>query len=70
MIVLTAKGRRTPAPPAAQELIAREHAAIARTSARGLHRVVEDSGHVIQNDQPEAVAQAVDEVIAMARSSK
>jgi pimeloyl-ACP methyl ester carboxylesterase len=64
LIVLTAK-RRLPPSAAAQELITREHLAIARTSLRGQQRIVEGSGHVIQYDQPDAVVQAVDEVIAM-----
>jgi pimeloyl-ACP methyl ester carboxylesterase len=40
-------------------LLAREHAAIAATSARGRQQVVPDSTHLIQMDQPDAVVAAV-----------
>jgi pimeloyl-ACP methyl ester carboxylesterase len=39
------------------------HADLARLSSRGVHRVVKGSGHEIQLDQPQAVIDAVDEVL-------
>lgn len=40
-----------------------QHAALARMSSRGVHRVVEGAGHSIMLDKPEAVINAVDEVL-------
>ena len=40
------------------------HADLARLSSRGVHRVIKQSGHEIQLDQPQAVIDAVDEVLA------
>ena len=39
------------------------HAELARLSSRGVHRVIKDSGHHIQLDQPRAVVDAVDDVL-------
>lgn len=39
------------------------HEALAHLSSRGVHRVVEHSGHDIEGDQPQAVIDAVDEVL-------
>jgi len=39
------------------------HEALARLSSRGVHRMIEGSGHEIQLDQPQAVIDAVDEVL-------
>ncbi len=39
------------------------HEALAHLSSRGEHRVVEHSGHDIEGDQPQAVIDAVDEVL-------
>jgi hypothetical protein len=39
------------------------HEALAHLSSRGVHRVIEDSGHEIQLDKPQAVIDAVDEVL-------
>jgi pimeloyl-ACP methyl ester carboxylesterase len=39
------------------------HEALAHLSSRGIHRVIEGSGHTIQLDKPQAVIDAVDEVL-------
>jgi pimeloyl-ACP methyl ester carboxylesterase len=39
------------------------HKALAHLSSRGVHRVIEHSGHDIEGDQPQAVIDAVDEVL-------
>jgi hypothetical protein len=39
------------------------HADLARLSSRGVHRVIKQSGHEIQLDQPQAVIDAVNEVL-------
>jgi pimeloyl-ACP methyl ester carboxylesterase len=39
------------------------HADLARLSTRGVHRIIKNSGHEIQLDQPQAVIDAVDEVL-------
>lgn len=39
------------------------HEALARMSSRGVHRIVADSGHNIQFDQPQAVLAAIDQVL-------
>lgn len=41
------------------------HADLARLSSRGVHRVIKQSGHEIQLDQPQAVIDAVDEVLRL-----
>jgi pimeloyl-ACP methyl ester carboxylesterase len=40
-----------------------QHEALAHMSSRGVHRVIEHSGHEIQLDKPQAVVEAVDEVL-------
>lgn len=40
-----------------------QHEALARLSSRGAHRVTEHSGHEIELDKPQAVIDAVDEVL-------
>jgi pimeloyl-ACP methyl ester carboxylesterase len=40
-----------------------QHEALAHLSSRGVHRVIEHSGHEIQLDNPQAVVDAVDEVL-------
>lgn len=40
-----------------------QHEALAHLSSRGVHRVIEHSGHEIQLDRPQAVIDAVDEVL-------
>jgi pimeloyl-ACP methyl ester carboxylesterase len=44
------------------------HADLARLSSRGVHRIVKKSGHGIQLDQPQAVIDAVDEVLSQVRA--
>jgi pimeloyl-ACP methyl ester carboxylesterase len=39
------------------------HEALAHLSSRGIHRVIKGSGHQIQLDKPQAVIDAVDEVL-------
>jgi pimeloyl-ACP methyl ester carboxylesterase len=39
------------------------HADLARLSSHGVHRIIKQSGHEIQLDQPQAVIDAVDEVL-------
>ncbi len=39
------------------------HTALARLSSRGVHRVIQHTGHDIQSDQPQTVIDAVDEVL-------
>ena len=41
-----------------------QHEALARLSTRGAHRMIKGSGHQIQLDQPQAVIDAVDEVLS------
>jgi pimeloyl-ACP methyl ester carboxylesterase len=45
----------------------RGHAELAALSSRGVQRVVPDSGHYIQADQPDAVIGAIREVLSIAR---
>ena len=40
------------------------HADLARLSSRGVHRVIKNSGHLIQLKQPQVVIDAVDEVLS------
>jgi pimeloyl-ACP methyl ester carboxylesterase len=44
-----------------------QHEALAHLSSRGVHRVIEHSGHEIQLDKPQAVIDAVDEVLRRLR---
>ena len=44
------------------------HADLARLSSRGVHRIIKQSGHEIQLDQPQAVVDAVDEVLRQLRA--
>jgi pimeloyl-ACP methyl ester carboxylesterase len=39
------------------------HEALAHLSSRGVHRIIEGSGHTIQLEKPQAVIDAVDEVL-------
>jgi pimeloyl-ACP methyl ester carboxylesterase len=39
------------------------HEALAHLSSRGVHRIIKGSGHTIQLDKPQAVINAVDEVL-------
>jgi pimeloyl-ACP methyl ester carboxylesterase len=45
----------------------RGHAELAALSSRGVQRLVPDSGHYIQSDQPNAVIAAIREVVSAAR---
>lgn len=44
------------------------HADLARLSSRGVHRIIKQSGHEIQLDQPQAVIDAVDDVLSQLRA--
>jgi pimeloyl-ACP methyl ester carboxylesterase len=44
------------------------HQDLAHLSSRGTHRIIKDSAHHIQLDQPQAVIDAVDEVVSQIRS--
>ena len=46
------------------------HEALAHLSSRGIHRVIHGSGHAIQVDRPEAVIEAVDDVLNQLQSTK
>ena len=39
------------------------HESLARLSSRGVHRIIKGSSHEIQLDKPQAVIDAVDEVL-------
>jgi pimeloyl-ACP methyl ester carboxylesterase len=45
------------------------HADLARLSSRGVHRIVEGSSHEVQLDKPQAVIDAVDEVLSQLRAA-
>ena len=74
LIILTRTQRSTnfPADQAETEwsMWNRMHDGVARLSMRGSNRLVPDSGHYIQLDQPQAVIDAVAEVVAAARHSR
>ena len=76
LIVLSAErtGRSYPVPearwPAAAALWSQMHDEIAAQSTRGVNRQVAGAGHAIQDDQPQAVIDAVNEVVAMARHAR
>lgn len=72
LIVLSAGAREPPPLPpreveAVGHLYAQAHEQLAGLSTRGVRRVVADSKHAIQWDRPQAVIDAVMEVIAMAQ---
>ena len=46
------------------------HEAFARLSSRGVHRVIEGSGHTIQVDRPEAVLKAIGDVLDQLEPAK
>jgi pimeloyl-ACP methyl ester carboxylesterase len=56
--------------PAQQAEWRRGHDDLAALSSRGTNRMVANSAHYIQFDQPKAVIDAVEEVVAAARSAK
>lgn len=77
IIVLTASGKRPALQGssrdealAVQAVMVREHRAIAMTSTRGSQRDVPGAGHVIQFDRPEAVVEAVQEIVSGVRPPK
>jgi pimeloyl-ACP methyl ester carboxylesterase len=70
LVVLTAKntwGGDTPVGKRFTETFLKywlaQHEALAHLSSRGVHRFIEGSGHEIQLDKPQAVIDAVDEVL-------
>lgn len=71
MVVLTSDSNGLPLTPQEtaklNEVKIRAHRSIAATSTRGRQELVANSGHVIQMDQPNAVIQAVQEVVNGAR---
>jgi len=46
------------------------HEALAHLSSRGVHRIIKGSGHHIQLDKPQAVIDAVDEVLRELHSAE
>ena len=44
------------------------HDALAHLSSRGVHRLIKGSGHEIQLEKPQAVIDAVDEVLRQVRT--
>jgi pimeloyl-ACP methyl ester carboxylesterase len=70
LIVLTAEGTYAGVPPAAR--VAAEtlwrglHREVAARSSRGMERLVAQTSHMIMLDRPDAVAEAIGEVIAQA----
>lgn len=46
------------------------HANVAALSTRGVHEIVQDSGHGIQLEQPDAVNTAISKVLKLARNTK
>jgi hypothetical protein len=46
------------------------HDALASLSSRGVNRLVADSDHMMQDDQPRAVIAAIEEVIGAVRSRR
>lgn len=71
LVVLSADGTFADQPADKRETLeaarARTHAAIVKTSTRGERRLVAKSSHFIQDDQPQAVVDAVENVILRAR---
>jgi pimeloyl-ACP methyl ester carboxylesterase len=76
IIVLTADGNlKNPAfKPAdsarAGELWYQWHAEMAQLSTRGEHRLIKATSHYIQDDQPQAVLAAIDDVLKAARAER
>jgi pimeloyl-ACP methyl ester carboxylesterase len=71
LIVLTAENTYAGLPPAyratASAVWMQMHDEAAHLSSRGENRLVRGSGHLIPNDAPAAIVQAVDDVAAMAK---
>ena len=57
---LMGNARRRPVQPS---LLGRLHEALAHLSSRGVHRIIQGSGHEIQLEKPQVVIDAVDEVL-------
>ena len=53
--------------PARQAMWRQGHDELAALSSQGVNRIVADSGHFIQQDQPQAVIDAIDEVLKHSR---
>lgn len=69
LIVLTAgDGHAGPDQARIAAVWARLHDEVAARSRRGLRRTVAGSGHLMMRDRPDAVAAAIAEVVAMAKS--
>lgn len=71
LIVLTAERTfRDGVPPAYAEMLSAEwmkmHDEIALSSLRGSNRLITGASHLLQNDNPDAVVKAIDDVAAMA----
>jgi hypothetical protein len=68
LVVLTADGTYAGNPPSVRPAIdglwRALHREIAARSTRGVERLVKHSSHMMMLDQPEAITQAVDAVIA------
>ena len=45
------------------------HESLAHLSSRGIHRFIKGSGHQIQLDKPQAVIDAVDDVLSQLRAA-
>jgi pimeloyl-ACP methyl ester carboxylesterase len=71
LIILTRGKRSSDIPPdqaeTAWQLLKGMHEELAKLSLAGSNRVVQGADHYIQLDRPEAVADAVDEVVTAAR---
>jgi pimeloyl-ACP methyl ester carboxylesterase len=70
LVVLSAGNTWAASSPAQAQLIQSHekiwfatHEALAHLSSRGIHRIIKGSGHEIQLDKPQAVIDAVDEVL-------
>jgi pimeloyl-ACP methyl ester carboxylesterase len=74
LVVLTADGTYAKLPPSVRpsvdELWRRLHAEIAARSSRGRTQVVVNSSHMIMIDRPDAVAEAIAEVLEEARGGR
>jgi hypothetical protein len=72
LIVLTADGTNAGTPPAARAaadgLWRQLHRETAAKSSRGEERLVTRSSHMMMLDRPDAIAQAITEVVRAARS--
>ena len=72
LVVLTADGTYAGAPPETPARVSALwislHEEIAARSRRGAHRVVTGSSHIMMRDRPDAIADAIEEVAAEARS--